>query len=194
MVKFLDGANTLLRDFTHEDRLRRNVPVLIIAALPASTSRSLPLRLEYLSLDEVFMRGTLASCDLKSVLISKLDVRGADLTSLSFTDCQIAGLVADGMTVLPTSFPDPGILSLDEAGRPKQIVDERQKKQWINENRVVPDDVTDWRYKENKHERLFYKLCRVILRQQWIRSGSEDHASRLIEDPRWSPIRDILNR
>lgn len=144
-----------------------------------------------LTLDEAIFRGSAAACELSAVDFAQLDLRGADITKIRFRECGVGALICDSTTRLPPEFPPPGILFLEEKGKRYQVVDPRAVDGWLRQHSkhtgAVADDVP------NEYQALLMKLCRVIIRQSWIRMDDDDRAGRLLDHPAWPKLRAVLD-
>jgi hypothetical protein len=192
--RFLLGASGLLSNHGFEDRGRRNVAALVLAAISGSASLNETIRLSDLVLDEALIRGYAPPCELLSVNILQLDARGADLSALVLKDSQIGALIADSTTILPPLFPVPGILSLSEGRRAKPEFEPRRILDWLSAHTRPDIDAVHGPGLMNEYTKLFEKLCRIILRQTRIRDIQDDRAGRLLEDNHWPAIRQVLER
>ncbi|MBF0109820.1 MAG: hypothetical protein HQL76_11655 [Magnetococcales bacterium] len=196
VIRFRDGAIRLLADHGFADRSRQNIAAILLAALPATAKpASKTCLIENIWFGDVLLRGTLPSCRLAHVGISYLDARGADLSQIHFENSSVTSLVADMQTRLPDSFPDPHSLSIDEHGRSRKLPNEDMSK-WIEKQKPGQEKARNGTQEHFYNEYLDYfeRLCRVIIRQGWIRMAKDDSAGKLLEDDRWPNIRDELDR
>jgi len=191
--QFLASASNEIARRGLEERGRRNLAALCLAAVSAIGDDADPFKLADMNLDEAIFRGTVGPCDIVSVDFAQLDVRGANLARVQFSNCRIGALVGDSATQLPKEFPSPGVLYVEEGGRRKHLFDARQHREWIATHSLGGADL-DGHAGQNAHEVLFSKICRVIIRQNWIRLNEDDRAGKLLDDPLWSQIRSVLEQ
>lgn len=188
--EFRESAYKLIRQQLYDDRSRKNLPALLLASLYESEKPMRRIALSYLNLDECCLRETLPQVQLEQVMVSLLDVRGADISKIVFDKCQVGSLIADGTTRLPVGFPVPGILTLDNFGRAESVHDQRQVLCWIRDHTEQPDVGAA----SSEALSVLERICRAILRQNWIRETAvDDRAARLLEDEYWPRIREVLS-
>lgn len=150
-------------------RFAQNLGTLVLATLEKEVS-NVQRSYSNLSLDEaVFPRET-ESAEFSNCFILRLDVRGSDLTHLQFDDSsKVATLVMDGSTRLPKNMMDVSEVEMHAHDGIKYI--------------RVPDEINDILKSEEDDDdelhnaqavKVFDRLCRVFLRQHWIRMSEED--------------------
>lgn len=164
----------------------RNVCSLLLSVLDVDVLDS-DFRLSAQQVDEGLVRGTLPSGSLSSVDFSMLDVRGGDLSRASFINCSISQLIVDEATKLPTEFPRPGQLMVDDGGSVESLGQDSVP-HWIEKHTVSREVLS----KSGPHWLLFERICRAIMRQFWIRSAGDDPAARLLARDEWYGIKKVL--
>lgn len=191
--KFLDGALKMASSYAGIDRTRRNIGALLIASLSISDLVE-RFTLDSIETDEVRFAGTASPAKLRKVVISQFDCRGADLSEVVFEDCVVVSLIGDEATMLPASFPIPS--RIQDVARSADIVAPSEVKSWVNEHlryptsidkKLLPDEL-----KSHSLIRLLHKACR--LKQYWIRRGENIYSVRILDDPYWPILENILAR
>lgn len=109
--KFLDAALSVIAKATDQDRSKRNIASLVLAALYASSDESVR-HVSDVSMDEAFIGETPSPIKLERVTIGQLDARSADLRNIEFKDCAIITLIADYGTIPSQTIPTPSVLAL----------------------------------------------------------------------------------
>lgn len=194
---FFDEVRGVVHSYMWTDRGARNMGALLVATLPAASGPE--LRLEDLYVDEALIQGSTAPADLVRVTMNQLDVRGADLGGLYFTDSTIVTLIANDTTRVSDSFPDPSVIRYEGFGveRDAVIGSPDEIRSWVDEHGrspsqahqsregIVPVDL--W---EHPMVKLLQRACRV--RSYWIRDDAEDHFNRFVQDPLWPGLLGLL--
>ena len=189
---FYRRALEIINTDRSSDRSRRNIASLILSGISDPTVAEMEIKLSDLSLDEVFIREKANAVSLIRTDIGHLDIRGADISSVEFFECQIGTLLADATSAAPASMPTPGVLMIDDKGRSKPVVDEREVESWLSRHKPMVADTIE----KTPHLALFEKLCRIVLRQNWlvISGDPDDRTTKLLNDPRWPSIEEILKQ
>lgn len=191
--RFLQAALAGTDKLADQDRSRRNLAALVLAAI--SAIEDVPgLRLTDVAIDEALVTGTAGSITLKGVVIAQLDARGTDLRAMTFDqNCHVISLIADAATALPPTFPQPQRVQLPGA----VLTNPAQISQWIlaplpstreaNQPPLVPSELRGHGLIE-----LVGRVCRY--RPFWIRDGdeSEKAARRILDDSYWNTLRIVL--
>lgn len=188
--RFIRQSLDLINNDRSADRSRRNVASLLLSGISDPVAGMIDLRLSDLPLDEAFIREKAAPITLTRVDIGHLDIRGADITGIEFIECQIGTLLADATSAAPSTMPVPGVLLVDDKGRSRPIVDVREVNLWLSQH--MPSEIET--IEETPYLALFEKLCRIVLRQNWlvISGDPDDRTTRLLSDPKWKEIETIL--
>lgn len=190
--QFAKEAVARLNELGDQDRSRRNLASLVLAVTHVFEDE-LALALREVAVDEVLVTGTAGVITLNSVTMAQLDARSADLRAVTFgNDCYVISLIADEGTMLPDDFPCPQRIQ-----SPQEVLTSPSDIQsWISKhstagrrelvaNSVIPSDVRE-------HE-LFDLLGRIArYRPFWIRLSDDKMARRILNDPYWDTLRDIL--
>ena len=187
-----------LREPGGYDYLRSNIGGLLLSFAPLEEDglEDDVLVLPHLELRDVWMAELLGTqmINLNGCHIHRLDVRGADLGRVTFSNTEVFELLADPFVKFGTSVPK--VLR-------SVIVYEHNK-----ENRLFGEDASDWfaqrtvvsgRGDTDLDERwlLLEKFARISMRQYAIRS-IEDHmdpvSRKIIASPIWPKLRRLLER
>ncbi len=187
---FWQNASKFPQFHSYADRGIRNAGALLVAALPALQGEQKRL-LHNFQIDEAVIRGTATTADFSSVVINQLDVRGADLEYLKFSESSIIRLIADSGTRLPYSFPLPSQL-FDGAG---QQIDSDLMEQWLAARGRAgdigkSDQVVSTRLRRHAIYKLLGRACRF--RQYWLRDDGDSQAARILNDPNWPLLLPVL--
>ena len=194
---FFNAAQELVHSYMWTDRGARNIGALLVATLPAASGSK--LRLEDLFVDEALLQGIAAPADMVRITLNQLDVRGADLGGLHFSDSTIVTLIANDATRLSSSFPDPSVIHYEGFGpEPDAVIGSPDRIQsWVDTHgrassrasrcheSGVPEDL-----RKHPMVRLLERACRV--RSYWIRDDAEDHFNRFVRDPLWPELLGLL--
>ncbi|HYD38396.1 MAG TPA: hypothetical protein VEA60_12330 [Allosphingosinicella sp.] len=187
--EFFAGARKVIDDVGLIAQEGKNVAALLLAASHRLSIVGEPFALTGFALDEVALRGEVSDVTLKQGTISLLDARGCDFSKVVFDDVQVATLLADDATRAGASCPTPFNLQVVRAGRVNAIFDPTERDRWIGRHRAAREESgtsPEWD--------LLIRLCRVILRQNWIREVEDDMAGKLLRQPEWPKVRDILEQ
>ncbi len=175
------------------DRARRNLSALYLCALSSGLVENAPDALDAFVVDDLVLRGTFPVLKMRFAEISQLDVREADLSLLEMQDSAVGLLVADDASLFSRSFPYPGALTLQEHGRPRFVHSQVEREGWVDAHRVGAGEVDiDW--SRNGYTQLLEKVCRVMLRQFWVRSIEDKSHNRVLDDSHWPAVFGTLNR
>lgn len=191
-LAFLTGCKDMLDAPLSTDKTRRNIASFMIASLSVA-ELSENFVVSAVGLDEVRFVGVATRSTLERVIISQLDCRGADLSEVVFSDCQIVNVIGDDQILLPSTFPAPSRVQIVEQGRrtisaPEEISEWRSlhlKDRPSIENGLIPRGLRD-------HEaiKVLHKACR--LRQYWLRRGDDIFVARILDNSNWPTIEQAL--
>jgi hypothetical protein len=130
--------------------------------------------------------------DVRSVVISQFDLRGADVSMVTFEKCTVLSLIADGGTIVPLSFPRPS--KINDISQPGQITEPHHVDEWIighcpdqprKEEELLPGGL-----RGSPVVKLLFKACR--LRQYWLRRSDDVFAARILDDENWYTLQSVL--
>ena len=182
MMKTLRGSNS-------HGYLASNIGGLLLAFFPlegdedAFSLANLDLRDAWLADQTGVQRGS-----LNNITISRLDVRGADLSGITFENVVVTEMLVDRFVRFGKSVPEITSLNLHDVSAGKQKVFE-------------PSEIRDWMDGKFENEqsfktpdkrwKLLEKFSRISLRQYWIRDGDED-TRRITRSDHWDDLCDVL--
>ena len=193
------AAKELVRTHTSVDRGPRNLGALLITMLPAMPDDGRGLALGPLDVDEALMTDSTAPrASLNRVVVSQLDLRGADVRDLTFIDCAVVTLIADDATRLCRNFPVPNQIRHEAGGIRQTVFEPNEIRTWIAEraDESVPSTGTHHGGPVSRNHslrKLLERVCRN--RSYWIRlDASDEFAARLVRDPDWGTLVALLLR
>ena len=183
----------VLRKASGYDFLRSNIGGLLLSFAPLDDdyAENVPLILSHIELRDVWLAdllGTQNVC-LDNCIIHRLDIRGADLSNVRFSNTQIFELLADPYVRFGESTPDVHSLIVYEHFKEQRSSDNPDD--WMAE-RCSKSDRDD--HEPNELRDLLYKFARISMRQYAIRSdaGASDPAAKILSSPLWSELRTLL--
>ena len=186
-----------LREAGGYDYLRSNIGGLLLsfAPLEGDELEDDVLVLSHLELRDVWLADLLGTQKviLNGCHVQRLDVRGAELGEVQFSNTDIIELLADPFVRFGTSSPDVScIIVYEHFGEQSRLY--KGTSEWIAQRSRVPE-ISD----ADKDGRwtLLEKFARISMRQYSIRSsvGQMDRAStRIIKSPFWPGLRDLLRK
>lgn len=189
---FLHGCRDMLDAPLSTDRTRRNVASFMIASLSIAELVD-DFVISDVEVDEIRFTGVATKATLERVLISQWDCRGADLSEVEFSECQIVNVIGDDQVLLSNTFPTPNRVQIVEQGRraisaPDEIVEWRNdhlKDRPAVEGGLVPNSLRD-------HEaiKVLHKACRY--RQYWLRRGDDVFVARILDNEHWPIVEHAL--
>ena len=193
------AAKELVRTHMSVDRCPRNLGALLITMLPAMPDDGRGLTLGPLDVDEALMTDSTAPrASLNRVVVSQLDLRGADVRALTFIDCVVVTLIADDATRLCRNFPIPSRIHHEARGIRWAVFEPNEIRKWIAEGAFEPAPsmgAHHWGSVSRNHplRKLLERVCRN--RSYWIRlDASDEFAARLLEDSDWDTLVGLLRQ
>ena len=185
-----------LREPAGYDYLRSNLGGLLLSFAPLEDDEDWPyddpIALSHFELMDVWMADLLGAqrVRLDNCLIHRLDIRGADLRSVEFSNTQVYELLADSYVRFGKSAPKVDMLLLYEHFKERRVVNPVAVEEWISKRRLTSESNDT---EPNERLKLLYKFARVSMRQYAIRSGREDPTSRKIVGSRaWPALKRLL--
>ena len=189
-----------LREANGYDYLRANVGGLLLAFAPLAEdegSEGDPLHLANLELSDAWMADVLGLPRVRMVgcRINRLDVRGADLHGVRFSDVSVHELIVDPFVRFGESVPRVNsVIRYDKSEKPRWL---DSPLEWLEQQAAAP--APPGRDGPDPDERwyLLEKFARISMRQYAIRSGqgNDDPASRkILRSPLWPGLRELLFR
>ena len=185
-----------LREANGYDYLRSNIGGLLLAFAPLEEDGcdGDGLVLSHLALRDVWMADLLGiqKVSLDGCHMNRLDVRGANLVDVRFSNTEVFELVADPFVTFGESVPNVRSIILYEHFKETRLFEGvtewiAQRSQAIGAGDSAPDD----------RRLLLEKFARISMRQYSIRSVPDqmDPASRrIIASSLWPGLRDVLKK
>ena len=187
-----------LRKASGYDYLRSNIGGLLLSFVPLEGEEDGlgddPLVLAHLELRDVWLAdllGTQKAC-LDNCLVHRLDVRGADLGKVRFSNTDVFDLLVDPYVRFGESVPKVHSLLVYEhfketrwPNRPEDWISDRCTK--AGGKNAEPDERLD----------LLYRFARISMRQYAIRSEpdlNDPAARKIIGSPLWPDLRTLLEK
>ena len=190
---FFQYAQGWLRDYRAIDRGGRNLGAWIIAALPtmADIFDGPAPRIGPLDVDETVLCGTPSAAVLNRVFISQIDVRGANLSALTFEESEIATAIVDAGTRVSQTFPMPKLLRVQD-GAGSELRDPADVRAWLQDHAPAVEDQEQ--AKNERHGRMLRVLGRACRNPAfWIPESSATKVDKFVEDPEWPRVLEVLN-
>ena len=192
---------TELRTANGYDYLRANIGGLLLALAPLADEGEPAadrLDLAYLGLSDVWMADPLGAQQVSMVHchIHRLDVRGADLRGVRFSNVFVDELIGDPFVRFGESAPKiEWVMSYERSGEPRRIDASSGIEEWIERQsaRPAPPGPDD----PDKKWHLLEKYARISMRQYAIRGGKgndDPAARRILGSPHWDDLEKLLKR
>lgn len=199
--RFFDTASKQARGYLTIDRGARNLGAMLVTMLPSMEDVE-QLNLQDLYVDEALIRGTTPPAEILGLVVSQLDIRGADIESLVFSRSHIDTLTMDGTTLVSASIPRPVRLHYQRERRDvaseSVIMDRVQIADWLGYHRStynVPRADTGLvprEFRSNPVMKLLGGACRHGA--FWIPAANRPDYSKLFADPQWPTIVALLEQ
>ena len=182
------------------DRGARNLGAWIIAALPTmqdiADQRERP-RIGPLDVDETLLRGTASPTTLRAVVVNQVDVRGADLSELTFEESSLTTAIVDNGTRVSCSFPVPRRIRLQSAtdDHPTEdIWDPDSIVQWLDAHGHATAMDDRRQVPSGQHGEMLHLLDRACRSPTfWIpEKGGSTHVDKFVNNPLWPAILELL--
>ena len=186
-----------LREPSGYDYLRSNIGGLLLSFAPLEEDgvEDDVLVLSHLELRDVWMADLFGTqrIRLDGCHMHRLDVRGADLGKVQFSNTDVSELLADPFVKFGTSVPDVHSIIVYQHFKETRLHDRDGISEWIarrSRPSVHGDAGPDERWP------LLEKFARISMRQYSIRATDEmDPASkRILASPLWPQLRTLLEK
>lgn len=186
---FVSSIDRLLNREASFDRLADNVASLAITSLVREIAARPAVYIE-IQASNVVLFGKISEAVLSGVRIQRLDVSEANLSKVTFENCEVVNLHADRTTLFGDTRPKVHRLHVrDPKGTVKTLFEPSQIEDWLHAQVSTTP-------KDQKHNEaavaLLDKVCRVMLRQHMIKDHETDASGRLLRSPYWEPIETLL--
>ena len=197
---FFQAATAMTKEYAGNDRSAWNLGACLLTMLPAMEGAE-SVRVEKLEVDEAILRGTIPPAEIHEVKVNQLDIRGADLQTLSFsTSTSVGTLVVDETSRVSPSCPVPVRLQSEGSGpQHSQVVfDPKLIEGWLDshgksqgtgqeDSSLVPRDL-----RNHGLLKLLSRACRS--KSYWIPQVADSHFDRFARDPHWPVVLEILEQ
>lgn len=183
--------NEISRD--NYGRVAQNLGSLGMATLGRNV-KSVSRNFSSISVDDVVFPSEVIDCSFGSTFILRLDARGSDFSRATFSeDCSIETLIIDGTTRPPDIAKIVSHVEYHHNGGVENIRDVNKIVNIIDKSNIITVDLSD---SENTEAIvIFRRLCRIFIRQHWLKLSDEDYWGRnFIDDPLFVEILDVLRK
>lgn len=188
--RFFTGVSSNLENLGFQDRGRGNIGALALAACSVAIPNH-PLVLSDMSLDEAYVTETISPVKLINVSIGQIDARSADLRGLEFgKSCNVFSLIGDIGTIPGKTFPLPIVIEFNG----ESINDPDQKSKWMMNQYSIAHPPSSFQIDKIISKLVLYELLLRIIRYRpfWLKDGDERPARRILDDPNWETLKNIL--
>ncbi len=190
--EFWDRASSMPMSYSSADRGLRNIGALVLAALP-STQTDSQIDLREFSIDDALIKGSCPTAKITNCEISQLDIRGADLTEISWENSSIDSVLADDFVRVSPSFPVPKKISQAEG---QEIIGSEAVNAWLDAHGRDANSTNAGKLASEalRSKSIYALLIRAArLRQYWLREDNDDfQASKIVNDIDWPKLSRIL--
>lgn len=190
---FFEQLFSMFRSYPPIDRTRKNLGALAIASLTVADSYN-DYIISDIELDECRIVGTSSGGIIKNVVISQLDCRGANLSSVKFSNVGIFSLIADPDTILPDTFPIPQ--QIRDISSSETLFAPEERDTWVKRHFENPPDedigLIPPHLRQHDAIKLLKKACRM--RTYWLRLGDDIYTNRILQDNWWLVIERLLSK
>lgn len=177
----------MLANEGYSNRGASNIGALLMATLGRADLE--PLSLSSVGLPEVKVVGVLRRASLKDVAIGHFYAAGADCRAIEFQgESSVSTLTVDSSSVLPLGLPSVTQVQVVQGGLTRTL---RSREE-------IDAQLSTLRLSNNNGDsslplvRYFDRLCRAFMRQHQIRDHEDDASYKLIQDPWWQIVREVL--
>lgn len=188
-AQFYKSVDRLLQREASFDRLPENVAALALTSLVREiTGRSATYA--DLQVPNVVFFGDVQQATLSRVRIQRLDASEANLSKLTFEDCEVMNLHVDATTLFGSTHPNVHRLYVrTPKGAVKSSFEPSEIEAWFaaQSRRSLAEEA-----RNEVAVALLDKVCRVMLRQHMIKDYETDASGRLLTSAYWGPIEKIL--
>lgn len=188
-LAFASAVDRLLTREASFDRLADNIASLAITSLVRDIEARATAYAD-IQASNVVLFGEVSETVLSRVRIQRLDASEANLSKVSFDDCEVVNLHADGTTLFGETKPKVHRLHLRSPKGPvKTLFEPSQIDAWL----AAQASTANKSPKQNGAAvALLDKVCRVMLRQHMIKDHETDASGKLLRSPYWEPIEEVL--
>ena len=199
--RFFGAASKQARGYLTIDRGARNLGAMLVTMLPSMEGVE-PLSLRNLDVDEALIRGTTPPAEILGLVVSQLDIQGADVESLVFAESHIDTLTVNDATLVPNSIPAPVRLHYrrerEDAAREAVMVDHVRIVDWLGNHRSTYDvpqadmGLVPREFRDHPVLKLLGRACRCGA--FWIPTANSATFYKFVADPDWPMIVALLEQ
>ena len=197
---FFSRALQRVGNYQSIDRGARNLGAWIIAALPTMediADQRENLRIGPLHVDETILCGTARPTVLRGVFVNQIDIRGADLSKLTFEESSLSTAIVDNSTRVSSTFPVPSMIRLQSRATDhptEDMSDPTSIIRWLDTHgrETIRDD--RGQMPGGRHGEMLQLLDRACRSPTfWIpEKGGRTHVDKFVNDPLWPTILELL--
>lgn len=192
---FISDLEDLLKQERSFDRLQGNVAAILLATMAETLSKE-PRHLKNVDVQNACFSGVAVPCIFQHVTLYRWDIRGADLSNVTFDQCLVHHLIVDQTTHF--SQQPPRILQLevhnmDGTSNPLHNVSEINV--WVQQHQDPVELQNPYNLQNVNQEamELLDRTCRRMRQHHYIKLHREDDEGRkLVNNSLWNRIRAIL--
>ena len=186
---FAASIDSLLSRETSFDRLPDNVASLAISSLVRDIENR-SVAYADIQASNVVLFGEASETLLARVRIQRLDASEANLSKVTFEECEVVNLHADETTLFGETRPKVHRLHLrSPKGTVKSLFEPSQIDAWLAAHAST---ATNTPKQNGAAVALLDKACRVMLRQHMIKDHETDASGRLLRSPYWAQVETVL--
>ena len=197
---FFRHAEEWAKNYHSIDRGARNLGAWVIAALPTigdMANGNEILEVGPVEADETILRGTASPTLLRQVSVSQMDIRGADLREMTFEECALATAIVDDNTCVPSSFPVPKRLRVQNATdelHGEDVLAPDSIAQWLDSHGRAPAEDDRRKRRNERHKEMLRLLGRACRSSFWIPEKGETKAYKFVNSPLWPITLKLLQK
>lgn len=183
-VDMIDSA--LEKESSSSERLNANLAGLWLASLSWHGTESA----RYLSnvlVGDAAIVGEASDAVLSNVAINRFDVRGTDISKMSFEDVSVVTMIVDNDTRIGQSFPKIAHIQVSDFKAAKNLRGAEIHK-WLLSHQLSADGEEV----RNGAEALLWRVASALTRRYVIRDSIVDPSGRFLKDQKWPEIEKIL--
>lgn len=195
--EFVTSAAALMHNYRVSDRGARNLGAILLAAMRLAELVD-GLKLIGLSVDDAVVQETSGAVEVSRGAINQIDIRGADLGKVRFTDSTIVTVIANAGTRTSPSFPMPAMIQFETASGGLELlydIDAIRKRidlGWRPTALPESEEALPPAYETNSLVRILDRACRFG--EYWIRSEGDEFAEKIVNHERWNDVVKLLDQ
>ncbi|MEE4092475.1 hypothetical protein V2I59_02890 [Pseudomonas viridiflava] len=182
--KAIDHLHATINGDSSNDGLASNGGAMVLLGF----AMGLINRIDYLAVNDATFAGGSPNGALQDVTISRLDVCGSDISSVTFETVNIGTLVVNEFTLFGNSVPS--IDALEIRGESPRIERNPEEVEIFVRNHFKNADLGKQR--EHPAVCLLEKVARRSVRYCYLRDGDDDEGSFMLRDDNWPLVKSVL--